>query len=376
MFERVAALLKEDFCEKRGLPACEVAIYQNHKELYRYSYGYNDLEKTEPLKPNSLYFLYSATKPVTVTAAMRLIEEGKLSLDDEVAKYLPAYGKAFIEQDGKRIPIKNKMLIRHLFTMTAGLDYFLNGEELQAVLKQYGEKTTTRQIVDTFPLRPLHFEPGTRFEYSLCHDVLAAVIEVVSGMSFGEYLSKTIFKPLAMTNSGLKNTPEVREKMATLFSRDTGELLVREKKNVFVKSEAYESGGAGLISCVEDYAKFADTLACGGTTADGYQLLKPETIDLIRSVQLPPEAVANAYCCAPGQGYGYGFGVRTRVTSEGGAGPMGEFGWDGAAGAYVLIDPENKLSIFFATQHLGWPGVLKHGHSELRNLVYEILSGK
>ena len=164
--------------------------------------------------------------------------------------------------------------------------------------------------------------------------------------------------------------------MATHFTFDSGKMLVKEKKNIFVKTEAYESGGAGLISSVDDYAKFADTLASGGVSQDGYRLLKPETINLMRSVQLQPNAVASAFCCAPGQGYGYGYGVRTRVSSEGGRGPMGEFGWDGAAGAYLLVDPESKLSIFFATHLFGWTRVLKHGHCDLRNLVYEILQGE
>lgn len=376
MFDKISRLLEDDFCKTRGIIGCEVAIFQNHKELYHRTCGYNNLEKTEPLKAGSLYFLYSATKPVTVTAAMRLVEEGKLGLDDEVAKYLPEYGKAFINVDGKQVPISRPMLIRHLFTMTAGLNYNLSSPEIQSVVDKYGEAATTRQIVDAFPLRPLLFEPGERFEYSLCHDVLAAVVEVVSGKTFSEYLAETILDPLGMVNTGFKNTADVCERMATHFTFDSGKMLVKEKKNIFVKTEAYESGGAGLISSVDDYAKFVDTLASGGVSKDGYRLLKPETINLMRSVQLQPNAVASAFCCAPGQGYGYGYGVRTRVSSEGGRGPMGEFGWDGAAGAYLLVDPENKLSIFFATHLFGWTRVLKHGHCDLRNLVYEILQGE
>jgi len=145
-------------------------------------------------------------------------------------------------------------------------------------------------------------------------------------------------------------------------------------KNDFQLTKNYESGGAGLYSCVDDYSLFADAMANGGVGAGGAQILKPETIDLMRAEQLSAYAMNTEFSCAAGPGYGYGLGVRTLIDrSAGQRSSLGEFGWDSAAGSYVMIDPAQRLSIFFAMHVRGWPGLIGCGHAPIRDLTYEVL---
>lgn len=359
--------------EKKQVPGCDVIIMREHKPYYRFSCGFSDVQKTRPVSKQDLYFMYSCTKPVTVAAAMRLVEEGKIGLDTPVAEYLPAYEKVYLLRDGKRVRPENTMTVRHLFTMTAGLDYDLHKSPTEKVLEDYGDAASTRQIVNSFAESPLCFTPGERFQYSLCHDVLAAVVEEAAGMRFSDYMEKVIFKPLGMKDTTFHPAQAQTTRIVAQYESREHTICPVEKKNDLVLSANYESGGAGLISSVDDYIRFADTMACGGISPDGYRLLKPETIRRMQADQLPAFTVDPAFGCAAGPGYGYGLGVRTRISHEGGKSPLGEFGWDGAAGSYVMIDPENKLSIFFAMQVLNWPDCIGCGHAPLRDMTYEAL---
>lgn len=185
-----------------GIPSCDLIVYKDGEEVYRHLAGFSDAEGKVPASPNDLYRLYSATKVCTCTAALRLIDEGKLDLEDPVSKYLPAYAHLTVKQpDGSIAPAKNVMTVRHLFTMSAGLNYDMNRGGSPRILKEKGEKAGTVEICNAYAEAPLDFEPGTHFQYSLCHDVLGAVIEAASGMRFGEYLKKKIFEPLGMTET-------------------------------------------------------------------------------------------------------------------------------------------------------------------------------
>jgi len=257
--------------------------------------------------------------------------------------------------------------------MTGGFDYAVDAGTLRKIIEEKNGLATTLDIVKTYAEKALKFEPGERFEYSLCHDILAAVIEVVSGKRFAEYLNEIIFSPLKMTDSTFKETEEIKNRIVDQYKCTDGKVNHVEKSNCFYFTPEYESGGAGLITSVDDYIKFADTMACEGISKDGYRLLKPETIKLLRSEQLSAFAVNPSFSCCAGPGYGYGLGVRTRISHEGGKSPLGEFGWDGAAGCYVMMDCVNHLSIFFAMQVLDWPWCIGSGHAIMRDLVYDAL---
>ena len=221
-------------------------------------------------------------------------------------------------------------------------------------------------MVKAYANEPLGFEPGTRYCYSLSHDVLAAVVELVSDMSFGEYLKENVFDICEMENTGFAINDEIRSRMCSQyeFVEHTASAKLIEKENPFILTPAYQSGGAGLISSVDDYCKFATELA------NGNRLLKSETINLMRRNHLEPRPWEDFQTVS--KGYSYGLGVR--VDAVGRFAAKGEFGWAGAAGTYALIDPDNHIAIFYATH------IMNHGrylhetlHPAIRDAVYSIL---
>ncbi|MBQ7376987.1 MAG: beta-lactamase family protein [Clostridia bacterium] len=359
--------------EKYGIPGGGIAVYQNGEKLYEYCMGYSDSEKTQPATPDTRYFLYSCTKPVTVTAAMMLVARGKLLLDAPVSDYLPAYANAYLLIDGEKKKPDTVMTVRHLFTMSGGLDYNFATPAVVACQQATNGEATTRELVDAFIEDPLAFEPGDHFKYSRCHDVLAAVVEVASGMRFGEFLKTEIFEPLGMNDTGFADYSDVAAQY--IYSRERG---IEEigRSNPHILSHNYESGGAGLISTLADYGKFAAMLAADGKAPDGRVIIPRAAIDELRGEQLTALVKNPAFDCAAGPGYGYGLGVRTLVDkSQGQRPPLGEFGWDGAAGAYLMIDVENGIGIAYVQHVRAWNFIdLGHPlHAPMRDGVYRAL---
>ena len=365
-----------DSLPESGIPGCDCVIYYNHEPVFRHIAGYSDAGKTKPLTAENTFWLYSATKIITCAAVMQLVEKGDIGLDDPVYKYLPEYKKLAVKSGSTVQEAKNTMTIRHLLSMQSGMNYNLNAPSILEVLRETKGKATTRQIVRALAKEPLGFEPGTHFEYSLSHDVLGAIIEVVTEQRFGEYLDEHIFKPLGMMSTGFELTAERKERMADqfVFQTDTMTAVPMSLENCYVLSENYESGGAGLISTADDYILFLDAMCNGGVSADGYRLLSAESIDLMRTPQL--HEVSKRDFDAMGKiGYSYGLGVRTLVDKEisGSKSPIGEFGWDGAAGAYALIDVKNHLAIFYVQHVRGCGYAYEVVHPKIRDLTYEIL---
>lgn len=359
---------------EKGVPGCDIKIMRQHETLFRYQSGTCDYDAKVPVSGNELYFMYSCTKPITCAAALQLVEQGKLELDAPVSRYLPEYGKAFLLKDGVPTPVSKPITVRHLFTMSAGMTY---NRETEPILQTIANDphASTQDLVNSFIRSPLSFEPGERFQYSLCHDVLAAVIEVVSGMTFGSYLQKNIFDPLGMTDTGFIVPDDKLPRLAAQYTcPQTGTVIPAPMRNSFRLTDRYESGGAGLYSSVEDYSRFADAMANGGVGLTGAQILKPETIDLMRSQQMDKYVMNNNFSTAAGPGYGYGLGVRTLIShADGQRSSLGEFGWDGAAGSYMMSDPAYGLSIVFGMHVLSWPTCIGCGHAPMRDMTYDIL---
>ena len=313
--------------------------------------------------------LYSCTKPMTAAAAMLCLQEGLISLEDPVSQYLPAFANAYLEENGVARPPKEPITIRHLLTMTAGLNYSVGAPVLQAA--KTGKDMTTGRFFQALMGQPLCFEPGSHFKYSLCLDVLGGVMEAASGKSLEEFFREKIWKPLGMTETSFHQPGREQPRLAAMSSYD--EKTQSLTKSNWVKGSVdfpagVFSGGAGLVSSASDYIKFADALA------SGEKLLNKEYIDLMRKPQLTSYKHEDQFGCTCGQDYGYGLGVRTRTAfNEGVPSSLGEFGWDGAAGADVLIDPEHKLSFFYATHIFGWPDMLGIVHLQIRDLLYPIL---
>ena len=351
-----------------GVPGCDLAIWRDHEPLYRHRMGHRDAEGTRPMRGDELYWLYSCTKVFTTCAAMQLVERGAIALDDPVSGYLPAYAGLTVRDGGEVRPARRVMTVRHLMSMQSGLDYEMTTPTPLAVLEATKGQASTRQLVEARAKDPLCFEPGTDFMYSLSHDALAAVIEAASGMRFSEYLRANIFGPLGLRGLGFAPTPEQLERFCAQYVFDEAKqrpAVCAVTDNSYRFSQNYESGGAGLFGDVDSCIAFADALACGGGG-----IIHPETIQLWSANQLCPKGRAS-FDGWQRLGYSYALGVRTRVdTSVGGRGQIGEFGWDGAAGAWMMIDPVNRLSAFFAMHVRSWPFVYDVIHPTLRDLIY------
>ena len=352
-----------------GVPGCDLAVYRDHEPVYRHTAGHRDAAGTEPVRGDELYWLYSCTKVFTTCASMQLIDRGALSLDDAVSAYLPAFGSLSVKEGDAVRPARRTMTVRHLMSMQSGLDYDMTTPSAQAELERTKGLATTRQLVEAKARDPLCFEPGTDFLYSLSHDALAVVIEVATGMRFSDYLRANIFEPLGLKNTGFFPSEEEATRLCAQYEFDDAKgapAPCPTEANSYRFGPNYESGGAGLFSGVADCIAFADTLACGGGG-----LLPREMLQLWSANQLGPKSRAT-FDEWKRLGYSYGLGVRTRVTSEiGGHGPVGEFGWDGAAGAWAMIDPHNHVSAFFGMHVLNYGYIYIVIHPTIRSLIYD-----
>lgn len=353
-----------------GFPMYDCTIHVRHEEVYRRRGG-------KVGAPYSRYFLYSVSKPVTCAAALTLLEQGKYKLSDPVSAYLPEFGEVQVAErysDGRAYlrPAKTPIRVRDLFTMTAGLNYNLDSAAIRDVLAKTGGRAPTREIARAIAREPLSFDPGDRWQYSLCHDVLAALTEVIAGERFADYVKRVILHPLGMTHTDYHVQPGIELNQQYRYNDEKHIAEQVETSNRHILGAEYDSGGAGLVSCPEDYILFADAMANGGAGASGARILAAETIDLWRTNALS-EHQARTMAWTQLCGYGYGLGVRTLVdrAAAGSIGPAGEFGWGGAAGALVYMVPESGVAVYLA-QHTLNPHEDKV-LPELRNVVFACL---
>lgn len=383
----------DEIVQKYNTPGVDCMVYKDHEIVFRYFTGMSDIENNKKMEGNELYLIFSMTKMLTCTAALQLFEQGKYLMSDPLSKYLPEFEKMKISagelnaEESAKITTggtlgesvktnqqgyaKNQITIKDLFTMGAGLDYALNDDAITNALNE--GKTSTRELVSAMSEKSLGFEPGTRFRYSLCHDVLGALIEVWSGEKLGEYMRKNIFEPLNMKNTffGVTKDEAKLSKMAARYTFDEKRKPKRlPLECVYNLSEQYESGGAGLTSCTEDYAVFLDALSCGGVGKNGKRLLSSKTVELMGTNHLKGKQCKDFYELRPG--YGYGLGVRIHIdkaTSDS-LSPIGEFGWDGAAGAFSMVDIKNKISLTYFQHIHNWDIKIQN---EMRNALYECI---
>lgn len=364
-------LLRDYLDTQKGVPYSETYVMQDHKVLFHHLTGLDDLDTGARIKPNGFYHIYSCSKVMTVTAALQLFERGKILPNDPVSRFLPEYADIRVRDavTGEIRPAVRPMLIRDLFGMTSGLSYARSWPALEEMKARTGGCAPTVEAMRSLATMPLSFDPGDKFQYSLSHDVLAAVVEVVDGRHFGDYLRDEILLPLGMNETGF-SVPEGQEARCVTpykYDAETDTFAKMPFECAFQLGKDYESGGAGIITTPNDYRLFADALACGGTGSSGARILSPATIDMMRT-QLHHHHIFDYLEAA---GYGYGYGVRTMVNPALGNSPLGEFGWDGACGCLILSDPKNRLSMFHA-RYVSPPRNDTHTPC-LRNILYSCL---
>ena len=342
MFSRLTEEL--DSYLKMGIPGYDCIVYHDGKCVYRHFNGYSDIDQKIPLTGTERYNIYSCSKPITCTAALQLYEKGLFSLDDKLSDYMPEFETMYIKDENGVRKAKKHITIRNLFCMTAGFSYDINSPMLELGKRETNGKCQTREMMKYLAQEPLLFEPGERWEYSLCHDVLAALVETLSGMCFGEYVRKNIFDVLGMNHSTFLLEDAALDTITTqyCYHNETNKAEVCEKNIAYKLGSEYESGGAGCISTVEDYIKFLEAMRIGNV------ILKKETIDLMATNQLTENHFKTYWLKE--EGYGYGLGVRCPLDDD-----VSDFGWDGAAGAYLMIDRKNKITVYYGQHVLNPP---------------------
>jgi len=352
MFEKL-----KKFCDSFldiGVPGFDLAVYKSGECVLRHMNGYSDIENKVRINGKERYNIYSCSKPITCTAALQLWEKGLFSLDDRLSKYMPEFENMTVKTADGIKKSENPILIKHLFEMTAGFSYDCNSPEILKCKEKTDGRCATREIMKYLAKEPLSFEPGDRWQYSLCHDVLAALVEVVSGVKFEEYVKTNIFDVLGMTNSTFMLPEEEISTIAEQYRFENGKAVNVGKHIVPYKmGSQYASGGAGCISTVDDYIKFAEGLRTN-------VLLKPETVKLMKTHRLT-DYQNRTYWTK--ETHGYGLGVRCHKDNE----RCIDFGWGGAASAYLAIDTENEISVFFGCHLLSSPA------QGLRSMIYRFV---
>jgi len=342
MFEQTKALCQHFL--KLGIPGFDLIVYKDGQCVLRHMGGYADPENKIPMQGKEKYHIYSCSKLFTCVAAMQLWEKGMFSLEDNLADYLPAFRKMTVKTETGIEKAKNPIKIHHLFEMTAGLNYDLQTPALQEYYEACDHRCPTVELVNEIAKTPLEFEPGTGWRYSLCHDVLAALVEVLSGQKFEIYVKEHIFNPLGMEHSDFLHPMEDWEGFAWQFhyNAETGQFRPWWK-NTYRPGKEYASGGAGCVSTVEDYIKFLEALRVGNV------ILKKETIAMMATDRLTEQQRATFTYGTPA--IGYGLGMRTPRQDPN----RTEFGWAGAAGAFASVDTVNNITIYYAQHVLASP---------------------
>jgi CubicO group peptidase (beta-lactamase class C family) len=343
-------------------------INRNGVTAYRRSFGMRDLAKGLPMENDSIYRIYSMTKTITVAAALTLYEQGWFKLADPISAFLPAFTEAHVALHDERghvklVPAERPITFEHLFTMTAGIPYpgseTYPGRFLAKVHEQAasdaasGRPWDTARMIEAIAQAPLCFHPGEYWIYGLCHDILGRLIEIISGMRFSQYLSRTIFEPLGMRDTGFYTPVEKQDRLAKAYHfTHTGlvELVGLSTDPGQASPPAFESGGGGLASTLDDVERYALMLLNNGRF-NGERILSRKTIELMRRSHVAPSQL-NGFGFPSMAGYGYGLGVRVMqdTAAAGLNGSIGEWAWDGMLGTWYCVDPDEDLAAVFLIQ--------------------------
>ncbi len=378
-FDKLRAF--QDSLSEIGIGGNDLAIYLDSRPVYRYFSGFQNIEEQIPVNPGTYYRMFSMTKPITAVAALQLFEEGAFLLSDPVADYLPEFANVNVratDENGKEVirPAAEIMRVSDLFKMTAGFDYNLNSPSLTALYSRTGNQFTTREFMEALAKEPLAFEPDSHWEYSLCHDVLAALVERVSGVRYADYVQERIFTPLNMKSASFHPTKGQEMNYCIRYYKDPENGLLKrgDQTNPYQLSPNMDSGGAGSSMTVDDYARFACALTNKGFSKEtGARILAPSTVDLMRTNTLDAVQLHDLYRSSPFHkrwGFGWGLAVRTLYdkAAAGTVASPGIFGWSGAWGTFVVMDPEKKLTLVYGEQ--GVDTKSEYIHRRLENFMY------
>jgi CubicO group peptidase (beta-lactamase class C family) len=387
------------YVDEQKLAGWLITVARHGKLAHVSAYGQRDIEAGLPVEPDTLWRIYSMTKPITSVAAMMLYEEGGFELTDPVSKYIPSFGDVRVFAGGsdisyKTVPATEPIRIWHLLSHTSGLTYgFMRNHPVDAIYRARGYEWGSPRgadlaaICEDFASMPLLFQPGSEWSYSVATDVLGRVVEVVSGQRLDDFFASRIFGPLGMIDSAFFAQPDDQSRLAALYTRspENGTAMRMDAMgNAAVREPAFHSGGGGLVSSAADYNRFTQLLLhrqdSPAGELDGVRLLSPRTVAYMASNHLPGGADLETFgrplyaeTVFAGVGFGLGFAVVFDPLATKSLGSVGEFNWGGAASTTFWVDPAEQVTATFFTQLM--PSSAYPIRPQLRQMVYQALVG-
>ncbi|NVJ86032.1 MAG: beta-lactamase family protein [Algoriphagus sp.] len=379
---RVDSTLKS-FIESGKVAGISALIYEKGEERYFQAYGYADREKQKPMERQTLVQIYSMTKPITGTALMKLYERGMFELDDPLEKYLPEFSNMEVyqgvDENGQMILTEadRSISVRDITRHTAGFPNRDNIPGLSEIMKEKDARNynnTLASMAEKIGSTPLWFQPGTQWEYGLCVDIQAYLVEKLAGMPYDEFLQKEILDPLGMEETMYYVPEEFRDRMAAVYERQADGFVARQDDSIAYRFSynhwPLTPGGFGLSSTIDDYLKFAKMLLNEGQH-ENQAILQPASVALMRTNHLPDSIKERSWLPHRGQvGFGIDFAVRIAPpqNAQENQGEVGEFFWDGALSTLFFIDPKNELIAILFVQLTPYDGIGLH--KAFREAVY------
>ncbi|MFD7699926.1 serine hydrolase domain-containing protein [Streptomyces caelestis] len=351
------------------LPGFLVAVARDGRVAHLTAYGARDVAAGLPVESDTLWRIYSMTKPVTAVAALVLVEEGLLSLDDPVGRHLPAFARPRVYESGSGDGVRTRppagpLLVRHLMTHTAGLTFaFYHSHPVDALYRAAGLESSVAPgsdlagTTEVYARLPLQFDPGTQWNYSVASNVLGRIVEVVSGRPLDVFLAERVFRPLGMADAGFEVTDEQAERLAEMYGESDDGGIEPIAGLPLRGRPRFLSGSGGMVASAHDYHRFMELLRRRGEL-DGTRLLSPATVDLMTRNHLPGGADLRAFGSRPAHdvpgndGVGFGLGVSVVVDPSRTQAPStaGSYGWSGVATTTFWVDPGRDLTVQFHTQ--------------------------
>ncbi|MDR0284749.1 MAG: beta-lactamase family protein [Propionibacteriaceae bacterium] len=354
-----------EWVESGRLPGVQALVARRGDIAYRARFGVANLERREPLRDDSIFRIYSMTKVFTAVAACQLLEEGRFAMYDPLSRYIPEFASTRVAGRSAAggitlVPPRREIIVHDLFTMGTGFPYpgeLTPSERGMAALFRRAEAAGKRgagwsavDIARAIAKVPASFHPGEHWLYGMSIDLLGALVEVISGQRLGDFMSERIFTPLGLADTGFYLPADKADRLVTLYEVDDRDRFTPARFDVaYPAPPAAESGGGGLLSTLDDVARFA-TLLLGEGRSGATRLLSRKTVELMRTNHLTDQQLAD-YTWDTQRGYGYGLGVRVmRHPEVAGYGSVGEFAWDGMAGTWFAVDPAEEMIAVFLVQ--------------------------
>ena len=390
--ERIGEHLERNYIGPGKIAGCQVSVARHGHLAYFKSFGSMDLERNKPTRDDTIYRIYSMTKPITSVALMTLYEQGHFQLNDPVHRFAPSWRNHRVWVSGEGEEMKTEaparpISFRDVLSHTAGFTYGggLPGVGLQHPIDKVYRALGIRSFdapdsMETFLEKmgqvPLRYQPGTAWMYSLATDVCGALVEVISGKPLARYLDEVIFQPLGMKDTAFQVAPEKQDRFAANYQRQADKslkLIDDPQASNFTREPGFKSGGGGLTGTSADYLRFCEMLRRGGEL-DGHRVLGPRTIELMHMNHLAggktlTEVAIGAFSetAYDGVGFGLGFASTLGQVESGGLG-VGDYYWGGAASTIFWVDPKEDLSVVFMTQLM--PSATFNFRGQLKNIIY------